>query len=69
MYSVNIARLYGKIVECGLTKEALADQLGIARSTFFRRLKNNSLRICDIHKICEILNLTREEACEIFLSQ
>ena len=69
MYSVNVARLNGKIVECGLSKEALADQMGIARSTFFRRLTGNSLRICDIHKICEVLNLTKAEACDIFLSQ
>ncbi|MBO4677887.1 MAG: helix-turn-helix domain-containing protein [Oscillospiraceae bacterium] len=69
MYHVNVSRLNGRIVEAGMTKESLADKIGLARSTFFRRLKSNSLRICDVHGICEALNLSAAEACDIFLSQ
>ena len=69
MYSVNVSKLNGKIVESGMTKEALADKLGIARSTFLRRINSNSLRIRDIHGICDALNLSTAEACDIFLAQ
>jgi len=68
MYYMNINKLNGKIAECGTTKEALADDIGINRSTFYRRLKSGKLLIGDIHKICESLNLTTEEAVDIFLT-
>lgn len=68
MYHVDIAKLNGKIAEAGTTKEALANAVGIARSTLFRRLRNSTLRICDIHKICDFLRLSAREAQEIFLA-
>lgn len=69
MYRVDVNKLNGKIVERGTTKEAIADEIGIDRSTFYRRLKNGKLLIGDMHKMCEILQLTNEEAIEIFLAQ
>lgn len=69
MFCIDIDKLNGKIVEFGTTKEALAAAIGIDRSTFYRRLKNSSLRIGDIHKICEFLELSASEAMDIFLSQ
>ena len=69
MYQMDTNKLNGKIVECGTTKEALADEIGINRSTFYRRLKSGRLLIGDIHKICEVLNLTRTEAIDIFLAE
>ena len=67
MYSIDMNKLNGKIVERETTKEAIADEIGINRSTFYRRLKNGKLLIGDMHKICEVLNLTKDEAIEIFL--
>ena len=69
MYSVNVPKLNGKIAEMGITREALADKLEISRSTFLRRLTGNTLRIRDIHGICEVLKLSTEEAVDIFLAQ
>lgn len=69
MFCIDIDKLNGKIVERGTTKEALAAAIGINRSTLHRRLKNGSLRVGDVHKICEVLRLTAAEAMEIFLSQ
>ena len=68
MYHVDIAKLNGKIAERGTTKEALSEAIGVARSTLFRRLQANTLRICDIHKICAFLRLSASEAQEIFLA-
>jgi len=69
MFSMDINKLNGKIAERATTKEAVADEMGIDRSTFYRRLKNGSLRIGDMHKICDILKLSKSEAIEIFLAQ
>lgn len=67
MYRIDINKLNGKIAERATTKEALADEIGIDRSTFHRRLKNNRLLIGDMHKICDVLQLSTTEAIEIFL--
>ncbi|MDF2984934.1 MAG: phage repressor protein [Eubacterium sp.] len=69
MYHMDTNKLNGKIVERETTKEAVADEIGIDRSTFYRRLKDGKLRIGDMHKICDALVLTKEEAIEIFLVQ
>lgn len=68
MYHVDLDKLNGKIVERRTTKEAIADHIGIDRSTLFRRIRTGSLRVGDIHKICDYLNLSREEAMDIFLA-
>ena len=67
MYSLNINKLNGKIVEKGMTKESLAYAIGVDRSTFFRRLKNDKLLLSDVHKISKALGLTTEEAMSIFM--
>lgn len=68
MFRIDIDKLNGKIVERGTTKEALAAAIGINRSTLYRRLKNGTLRVCDVHKICEFLSLSAAEAVDIFLA-
>ncbi len=68
MYHVDVNKLNGKIAERNTTKEALADAIGINRSTFYRRLKTSTLTIRDIHGICKELSLTATEAVEIFLA-
>ena len=67
MYHVDVNKLNGKIAERNTTKEALADAIGINRSTFYRRLKTSTLTIRDIHGICKELSLTANAAVEIFL--
>ncbi len=47
MYHVDVNKLNGKIAERNTTKEALADAIGINRSTFYRRLKTSTLTIRD----------------------
>ncbi len=69
MFYIDIDKLNGKIAERRTTKDAISDEIGISRSTFYRRLKNGKLLIGDMHKICEVLNLSKTEAMDIFLVQ
>lgn len=68
---VNINKLKGKIVENGLSIEKLADNIGIDRSTLYRKINNNgeTFTIKEADLIVNTLNLTAEEAKAIFFSQ
>lgn len=69
MLTINRRSLNAAIVKAGTTLEGLANDIGIDRSTLFRRLRNNTLRICDIYKIVEALHLTPQDAVDIFLAE
>ena len=68
---VNINKLKGKIVENGLTVEALAEKLGVDRSTLYRKLnaEGETFTIKDANMICKALELNIQEATAIFFSQ
>lgn len=65
----NMQKLRGRIVEAGTTQEAVADSIGIDRSTFYRKVKSDGVAftIGEVHKIVEVISLTPQEAMEIFL--
>lgn len=65
---VNIDKLKGKIVERKTTQEAVADSIGIDRSTFYRKMKNGGFKftVGEMQKIAEVIPLTVNEAVEIF---
>ncbi|WP_312281034.1 helix-turn-helix transcriptional regulator [Oscillibacter sp.] len=67
---VSINKLRGKIVECGLTIENLADMMGINRSTLYRRLNTGgeNISIKEANQLKEILQLTPVEANNIFFN-
>ena len=67
---VNINKLKGKIVENGLTIGKLAKEIGLDKSTLYRKLNNDgeTFTIREANLICSVLGLTGKEATEIFLS-
>ena len=66
---VNIAKLKGKIVECDTTQEELAKSIGIDKSTFYRKMKQNgNFSIKEVNLIVSSLNLTKDEAVNIFFA-
>jgi len=67
---INVNKLKGKIVENGLKVGELALKIGIDRSTFYRKLKNqgDSFTIREVNLICKELKLTKDEAMEIFFT-
>ena len=67
---VNTKKLKGKIIEKGSSIGILAEQIGINRSTLYRKLKGQCpLTINDADLIAMSLNLSSKEAHEIFFSQ
>jgi predicted transcriptional regulator len=53
-----------------ITVSALCAKLNIDESTYFRKIASggNKFSIEQINKMVEVLSLTKEEACRIFLS-
>ena len=68
---VNVQKLRGKMTECGITVEGLADIMGMDRATLYRRLerKGENFTIKEADIIAKALNLDVEEANAIFFSQ
>jgi hypothetical protein len=65
---LDINKLKGKIVEKGKNVEALAIDIGIDSSTFYRKMKNNSFEIGEADRIVKALDLSRDDAMSIFFS-
>lgn len=65
---MDLNRLKGKIVEKGWNVETLAEQIGIDRSSMYRKLNNfEKITIGEARKITSALDLSNEEASSIFL--
>ena len=66
---MNINKLKGKIVEKEMNVETLAAMIGVDRSSLYRKLGNGEkLTIGEAIKIKSALELSNEDACEIFLT-
>lgn len=66
---VNIDKLRGKMKEKNITQAELADSIGVARSTVNRKMNNggNDFSIEEVQLILVALNISNDEAIEIFL--
>jgi plasmid maintenance system antidote protein VapI len=66
---MNINKLKGKMVERGLNVEKLAKLMGFNRATLYRKLNStNKITIVDAVKMKNVLELTDDEASDIFFS-
>ena len=66
---MKLNKLKAKIVENETNVEAVADYIGIDRSSLYRKLNNfDKITIGEAIKLKECLRMTDEEASEIFLS-
>lgn len=64
---MNIPKLRGKIVEMGYSVESLAAEIGIDKSTLYRKLDNGEkFTVGEAQKIKATLDLTNDEASVIF---
>lgn len=67
--SMNKAKLRGKIFECGFNIDTFCKTAGFARSTFDRKMADDSnvpFTRDEIERIIEVLNLTDDEIRLIF---
>lgn len=57
------------MAEKKIGKEELAEKIGVDASTFYRKMKDDGVKftIGQMHKIVEVLDLSREDAATIFL--
>ena len=67
---MNIPKLRGKMVELGFSVESLANEIGIDKSTLYRKLdEGEKFTIGEARKIRATLNLTSDEASVIFFGE
>ena len=68
---VNVNKLHGKLKELELTVSDVAEKMEIDRSTLYRKLGNNGagLTVKDAQMLVEILQLTQQEALDIFFAR
>lgn len=65
---MNINKLKGKMAEKGMNVDALAECVEIDRSSMYRKLNNfEKITIGEAQKIARALDLSGEDATEIFL--
>lgn len=67
--STNIDMLRGKMSELKVSMEDMAKGIGVDVSTFYRKLKAEGMTftVGEMHKIVDVLHLSKEEAASIFL--
>lgn len=67
---MNTQMLRGRIVEANTTQEAIADTIGMNRSTFYRKMKKqgNTFTVEEMNKIVKSIPLNKEDAISIFFN-
>lgn len=68
---VNVLKLKGKIVERQMTQEGVAHDIGIDRSSFYRKMKKGgeTFTVADIHSMVDTLQLDTNEIMDIFFDE
>lgn len=65
---MNVNKLKGLIVANGMNVEQLADEIGVERSSMYRKLNNfEKITIGEANKIKKALKMSNDQAIEIFL--
>ncbi len=67
---VDIELMRDKMKKAKLTQAEVAEKICVDKSTFSRKMQNQgeSFSIGEMHKIVDILDLSKEEAQQIFLA-
>lgn len=66
---LKVNKLKAKIIEKETSIEEVSQKMGIDKSTFHRKMKNNSFFVNEVDTIAKELQLTPEETTEIFFAQ
>lgn len=66
---MNIKKLQGVLAEKDFTKEQLADEIGVDKSTIYRKFKTQNFTLNEARKIKRVLHLSNELANVIFFGE
>lgn len=58
-----------KVKQANTTYDALADELGLDRTTWYRHLREGSMTVAEMHEIIRILKLSVEDVLAIFFAK
>lgn len=66
---IDVERIKTRMSELGLTVKDVVASLGIDESTYYRKMANDgkTFSVEQVQKLSVLLNLTKQEASEIFL--
>lgn len=65
----NTLKLKAAIVEKGTTQQHIADEIGIDRSTFYRKMhRGGCFTVAEANAIVSALKLSKDEATAIFFA-
>ena len=65
---LNEKKLKAKMIEQGYNVSKLSKGIGIDNTTFYRKVSKNTFSLKEVDSITEILNLSKEDAIEIFFT-
>lgn len=65
---LRVNKLKGKITEKGFTVATISAKIGMAPSTFHRKLAKNTFSLEEAEAISRTLELSHEEAIDIFFA-
>lgn len=57
-----------KIKRANTTNDAVAKELGVDRSTFYRHVREGTLTVAEMQGIVKILHLSLDDSIKIFLA-
>lgn len=68
---VDVSALKKSISEKGMTQESVAKAIGVDASTFIRKMKSEGLSfsIGQMHKLVDVLSISKDQATAIFFSE
>ena len=65
---LHVNKLKGKMTEKGFTVAKISKKIGMDSSTFYRKLSKNKFSLEEAESISRVLELSHEEAIEIFFA-
>ena len=63
---MNERKLKAKCIELGKNVESVSRAIGIDKSTFYRKMKDETFSIKEANRICSELKLSHDEVMSIF---
>lgn len=67
MFGIDRDLLLYHVKKANTTYDAIAEELGLDRTTWYRHLREGSMTVAEMHEVIRILNLSLEDAIRIFL--